>query len=135
MVTGADFDDSRRASVAAAINARLVGLGNGCGISFDKFDWNFDLDSSHSGPHRLDAYFSDYVLRIYFADTELATYWGTSESALTDNRLHALVKRLADIIHAVNKLGTARYSQVDTRLENVGGYFLTRNNRRRAHSQ
>lgn len=135
MVMGADFDDSRRASTAAAINAKLVGLGNGCGISFDKFDWNFDLDSSDSGPHRLDAYFSDYVLRIYFADTELATYWETSEAAMTDNRLHALVNRLADIIHAVNNLGTARYSQVDTSLENVGGYFLTRNSRRRARLQ
>lgn len=54
---------------------------------------------------------------------------------MTDNRLHALVDRLSDIIHTINNLGMAQYSQADIRLENVRGYFLTRNSRRRTHSQ
>jgi len=110
VVTVTYFNEPERMAAANAVEAKFVALANEFGLAIDKCVWNLDMGMNHSGPHRLDVHFEDYVLRVYFTDRELAEYWGSQEVAFTDNRLRELVENLHDIILSINAPEFSEYS-------------------------
>lgn len=94
------FNESERMRAATTIEANVMQFSNELGLSVTQCVWNLNLGMNHCGPHRLDVHFGDFVLRIYFTDCELASYWWMQETTRTDDRLSQLIARAYDIIHA-----------------------------------
>ena len=127
------FDEPERWMAAAAVEKKVIELAEGIGISVDKCVWNLGLGINHTGPHRLDVHFGEYVVRIYFTDHELAGYWGMEETTLTDNRLRQLMERMSDIISALNAHASSEHlSSGMTFPDRIGHHYLKKHFRRRA---
>lgn len=101
MVKVTYFDEAERMVAAAAVEEKVIRLSDSLGIPIDKCVWNLGLGMDHTGPHRLDVYLGEYIVRIYFTDHELACYWGLGNTTFTDDRLRELVGRLSDIMFAL----------------------------------